>query len=278
MKGGCEKMDFKNKVKELLEQPICTIERYSYVIGEIERRMNENAGNDDKAIKMRSFYRGDKQTAALCPKLFLDKSCFKVENITFIDRYESRNDKTKNEFHFLCNSQHQGRCTRLLDFSTDPLVALRFACGNDDNCNKRITIFYTNSIKRDEKDFEDEDINALMKLVMSVDLKNFTEDEKRRVSKDYFIDCPTFLQDIKRCKRQKGAFLFPGNLENINKAYCGDKKVIHKLSEKYGRGNEYPGYIVNIPIKKEYVRNIRDELENIPKYSEYQIDYLMCKK
>lgn len=211
----------------------------------------------------------------MCPKLFLDTSCFKVENITFIDRYKNRNDKNETELHFLCNIQHQGRCTRLLDFSTDPLVALRFACGRDEKCDKRITVFYTDSIKKEEKDFEDEDIKALMKLVMSEDLKNFTEDEKVRISKDYFIELPSFLDDVERCKRQKGAFLFPGNLERIDRDYHENEKVIHKLSETTGRGESYPGYIVNVRIKKEYVKDIRDELEKTEKY---KIDYLMCEK
>lgn len=52
------------------------------------------------------------------------------------------------------------------------------------------------------------------------------------------------------------------------------KKVAHKLSTTTGRGESYPGYIANIPIKKEYVKNIREELE---KTKEYNIDYLMCK-
>lgn len=267
-------MNLDEEIKKLLTPDINTVERYSYVIDEINKIMECKANKDLCGKNMTFFYRGDKETAELCPKLFLDTSCFKVENITFLDRYENRKDKEENELHFLCNSQHQGRCTRLLDFSLDPLVALRFACGRDEKCDKRITMFYTDSIKRDEKDFVDEDIKALMKLVRSEDLKKFTDNEKNRISKDYFIELPNFLSDVERCKRQKGTFLFPGNLKGINQTYDRNKKVIHMLSKEYGRGKAYPGYIVNIPIKKEYVKKIRDELE---KTNEYNIDYLMCE-
>lgn len=263
-------------INELLKIKIDTVKGYIDVIDVIDKIKKRLCYiNNNHYENMDFFYRGDKSTAKLCPKIFLNQNCLDFEARTFKERFACREDKTENELHYLCNSQHQGRCTRLLDFSKDPLVALRFACGRDEKCNKRITIFYTNSIKRDEKDFEDEDIKALMKLVMSEDLEDFTDDEKRRVSKDYFIDFPGLLYDVERYNRQGGAFLFPGNLEQVDRDYHGNKKVIHKLSEKTGRGQSYPGYIVNIPIKKEYVKNIRDELEKTEKYN---MDYLLCKK
>lgn len=48
--------------------------------------------------------------------------------------------------------------------------------------------------------------------------------------------------------------MFPGNLKYIDTPYNKNKKVAHKLSTTTGRGESYPGYIVNIPIKKEYVK------------------------
>ena len=62
--------------------------------------------------------------------------------------------------------QHYKGNTRLLDFTRDPLVALRFACGEDgDNCRKKVTVYVAESI--DLSDGKNNKGQELMKLVKS---------------------------------------------------------------------------------------------------------------
>lgn len=242
-------MNFNDEINELLEVPISTVERYSCVIAEIEAKMKKSLQDNVLAENMTSFYRGDIMGSELKPKIF-NTNHFEFEAKNFKIQYKQRKKECESELHFLCRSQHEYEniYTRLLDFSKNALVALRFACGREDeNEDKKVTIFFTNVMR--EKDFE-EDSKVFMKLVKSDNLKGFTQKEKEHISKDHFIYLPEMLDDIERCKRQEGAFLFPGNLKYIDTPHNKNKKVAHKLSTTTGRGEKYPGYIVNIPIKK----------------------------
>ena len=70
----------------------------------------------------------------------------------------------------------------------------------------------------------------------------------------------------KRLQRQKGLFLVCGQDENSK---CNS---IAKLSLEYGRGESYGGFFYNLPIKKEYVDKIREQLE---KNNDYNMNYLL---
>lgn len=272
-------MDFTKEVNDILKEPIDSKYKFEEAVEEIKKRMKckmkhkseENSENfDTKTADF--FYRGDKIGIPLQPKLFFNVACLKAEGRKFREKYEMNQIVNgESELHFLCRLQHCGDCTRLLDFSTDPLVALRFACGrNGENGDKRVTMIYTDH--KIEREIGDENVKTLMKMIRSDNLKNFTSEEKRQLCRDYFIVLPDFLDDIERCRRQSGAFLFPGNFKFSNPHTYPDDKVTHKLSEKIGRGNEYRGFIVNIEIKSEFVEKIRNELEGTKYYS---INYLM---
>lgn len=269
-------MDFTKEVKDILKKEIRCKADYANTINGIKEKMMEAAKKSKYDInKMGFFYRGDSNQAPLCPKIFLNKSCLSSEGSRFREKFELNKNTNETELHFLCRLQHECDCTRLLDFSTEPSVALRFACGRDnENYDKRVTMIYTDHIKENNHDYLDDEVATLLKMVKSDDLCNFDEKEKRQLSKDYFIVLTDLLNDIERCKRQKGAFLFPGNFSNINTPVCYDEKVAHRLSRSIGRGKDYIGYIVNIPIDKKYVKQLRNELD---KTKDYSIKHLMVE-
>lgn len=270
-------MDFKKDVKDILTNEIHCKADYTDSINRIQEKMIESARHSNYNIdNMRFFYRGDSKHAPLCPKIFLDKSCLSTEGSRFREKFKLNKNAEETELHFLCRLQHEFDCTRLLDFSTDSLVALRFACGRDsENYEKRVTMIYTDHIKENNYDYLDDEVATLLKMVKSDNLCNFDEKEKRQLSKDYFIVLTDLLNDIERCKRQKGAFLFPGNFRSINTPVCYEKKVAHRLSRSIGRGKDYIGYIVNIPIDQNYVGQLRKELDETKKYS---IKYLLAEE
>jgi len=107
---------------------------------------------------------------------------------------------------------------------------------------------------------------------------NTSEEEVRKVlAHDYFIEA---LQDFPRIQRQKGIFLFMGNLTNTQMlsreiiGKCCDHKVKHELSPTVGRGEEYEGYVGVLRISQNSISQIRDELEQS---ANYNINYLMAK-
>lgn len=93
-------MDFNKEIEELLAEDISSIEKYIGVIKEIENKMKESLRNNVILENMASFYRGDIMDSELKPKIF-----------------------NTNRFEFE---------------SKNALVALRFACGREDeNENKK---------------------------------------------------------------------------------------------------------------------------------------------
>jgi len=58
----------------------------------------------------------------------------------------------KNQWEWLVLAQHHGMPTRLLDWTRNPLVALYFACANDEECDGEVFIISLNSHLR-ELDF-----------------------------------------------------------------------------------------------------------------------------
>lgn len=190
--------------------------------------------------------------------------------------------KYPNEFEQLAYMQHHQGNTRLLDFTEDPLVALRFACGRiGENCRKKVTIYNTDLVQYNGRD-EDERIQSYLRLIKSRSLK---EQYEKTWNKDLFVKMG---ENFPRIKRQKGLFLLMGNFttaelmgENIKEEGDGGddkghkRKVKHELSATKGRGDNYDGYVGILGIAADCVGRIRDELEQ---ETSYRMDYLMANE
>ncbi len=231
------------------------------------------------------FYRGDKICTQTQSKIFRDGT-FQIENVLFKHWQENCCAKKlgvcdcKHKGSLLCLAymQHYSKFgTRLLDFSRDPYVALRFACGKEgDNCRKKVTIYATKSFKLGDKSQEVEE--RMMELVNG-DCERYSQN--KYMAEDYFIEVD---KTFPRIERQDGLFLFMGNrarLDDQRSTYS--YKVTHELSPWIGRGNakKYEGYVGVLNISPCAVAQIRDELDNWQDENgirKYNIDYLMGNK
>lgn len=263
-------------------------------------KVDEYIKNKEKryAKKLVYYFRGDKFCTPLQSGLFSSGGIAKeAENFKawqakcpLREAEEGKCDCSSNRGTYVClaHMQHYNDMslnenrnwrTRLLDFSLCPLVALRFACGKDnENCRKKVTVFVTEA---PEKDVSSARIKMLMKMVACKTENEFKDlsanDGEGYLTKDTFVVIPSRTE---RVKRQQAITLFMGNITNgeilTDKAEPKSRnvKVTHQLSQNIGRGKKVRGYIATIGIRAESVADIREELDQC-KY--FNMDYLMGK-
>lgn len=220
-----------------------------------------------KTGKYKYFYRGDKYCVPTQSKLFRNNQ-LESENKMF-EEWQNHccaeclnicNCEDKGSLKCLAYMQHYKGNTRLLDFTRDPLVALRFACGEDgDNCRKKVTVYVAESI--DLSDGKNNKGQELMKLVKS----DFRLDpDTRKITEDYFIEVG---EDFPRIENQKGLFMFMGNRNSVSdENLLYSEKIKHELSPTHGRGKSYKGMVGVLNISPYAVEKIRRELEMKPNY------------
>lgn len=269
-------MSMNIKFPEIFEPDITSVSDFVEKI----KSFKDKIGHDD----WRFFYRGDRY----CAKV--QSNFFRYGNIddeaeNFRKWLERRKDcvtncyETEALFEQLALMQHYQSNTRLLDFSEDPKVALRFACGKTgDDCRKKVTIYNTDYISlKDPK--RDSILSSFLELVKHKEGKadpNFFEKNREVLSKDYFVEMES---DFPRIKRQKSLFLLMGNFPTVfwdgnDCPYDNEKKVKHELSPTIGRGENYEGYVGVLSISPDCVSSIRKELEQT---TCYRMDYLMVE-
>ena len=245
-------------------------------IEDIKKEFSKPAHWEDKNMNFAFFYRGDRFCMQTQCHLFR-KRLIKEEAALFGEWQNSCNLKSIGEcdgencgdFMCLTRMQHYNSNTRLLDFTEDPRVALRFACGREgENCRKKVTVYCAQQI-----DFTKDDNTAKYgKAFMSLVKSNKPPLEHEEIlSQDWFVKVD---KSFGRIKRQEGLFMFMGNHKHpdINHRYIKDKKIPHELSETTGRGKIYPGFTGVLKISPNAIESIRAELENNNKY---KMNYLM---
>ncbi len=279
-------MDIRKFLCDIFDRDVISLSDYETRIVKLNNFFKSHCNRSFQA-----FYRGDRFCTPTQSKLFRN-DLLSSEHTEFENFSLDTHDGFQSDFEKLAYMQHYQGQTRLLDFSKDPLVALRFACGTrKDNCRKKVTFYYTNYI---DDPNSSEEIQILMQLVKSpvafsiVKIKDQLRNQGYNIeaekivktfSEDYFVEGN--FDDL-RMERQKSIFLFMGNIENyrFNSELPGRNqrcryKVIHELSPTVGRGRMYPGYVGVFNIAAEAVPGIREELENT---EEYNMNWLMPPK
>lgn len=287
--------------KEELENYGIEITNVSSFIDEINSLKNELPGSNEEL-----FFRGQKNYSwDVTPSIFRD-NYLSVEHILMQEPllkspYEFIS--INNDFEIMTKYQHYGMCTRLLDLTTNPLVALYFACEEnyDNEENQRGAIFfnkgYTNTYTREIKI-----ITALSKMDLSQNetvenvLKNLRELgiitkelEEKWKSKEKYND---FIQKIQnnyivtppynneRLSRQSGMFLLAGCFNFINTENIAESRIekgYKDLRDEFDKRFFY--------ISEENKKKILDELDtyNINESTlfpelEHQLSYIKNKK
>lgn len=193
------------------------------------------------------FYRGHNDTSySFYPSIYRhvddEKKDIKSEDTMFNDaiRY-CPNDFTNSmtSFEKLVKMQHYDLPTRLLDITTNPLVALYFACTNNNRKDGEVVIF---KVKRDNIKYFNSDIVSVISNIskrpvnfnvdVNLDKETFNQQEHIqrlihdiRQEKPYFNDsinpsdlnkvvCVLPKLDNPRIVRQSGAFFLFGINEN----------------------------------------------------------------
>ena len=208
-----------------------------------------------------------------------------------------------NDFEIMTKYQHYGMCTRLLDLTTNPLVALYFACEEnyDNEENQGGAIFfnrgYTNTYTRNIKI-----ITSLSKMDLSQNetvknvLKNLRElgiitkeSEEKWKSKEYYNEFIQIIQNNyivtppynnERLSRQSGMFLLAGCFNFINTENIAESRIekgYKDLRDEFDKRFFY--------ISEENKKKILDELDtyNINESTlfpelEHQLSYIKNKK
>lgn len=268
-------MSLQRKIPNVFSNDVTSVSDYTERIEKIQDYC-KSVGEKDWGI----FFRGDRYCAKTQSKFFRNGN-IKDEAKNFEDwkKLQKMNDETiSDEFKALAYMQHYQGNTRLLDFTSDCLVALRFACGNHgDNCRKKVTIYCTNYLPLETDNQKRQKVlESYLRLIKG---EKSIDSDKEQWKKDIFVE---MKQNFPRIERQKGLFLLMGNFTteellgySTDSAKNTNKKVIHELSQNIGRGETYPGYVGVLAIDAGSVEKIRNELEQT---TCYRMDYLMAKK
>lgn len=173
--------------------------------------------------------------------------------------YEENKKQQKSIIQNLAKMQHDGIPTRLLDFTTDPLVALFFATQENERTDSSVYVFIRNGYSPTSREVKLSSFVATKKKRCLEDIvKNFNkrnditigiESAKEILSRGIFIRPDTINDDDNcRMREQKGTFAISGNqIEN------GHITSIIPL--------ENDSSYEEIVVPFEYQEEIRNELE-----------------
>lgn len=277
-----ELIDIKEKESKDSENEISSISDYLDYVNNWLSELQEEGASSKKL-----FFRGQANTNwDITPSLFRDELVSKESQLIEL-AYNRRPSEFLyfSDFEILTKLQHYGLPTRLLDVTTNPLVALYFACEEvadeieyEDGKIERLPVdgcvYYKQSYNSSQNEDDVSIISYLSKKSLSNDyslemcLKElttkgfFTEEEAdgcRRndyaslintLQKNYFVES---TQNNERLIRQSGAFILPGCFNIVEDKDNISNSIIQKAESNLR--NEFDDCRIIIPSdKKEQIR------------------------
>lgn len=262
-------------------------------IPEVLKKLNQyQYYRDTDAI----FFRGHSKTSYnLVPNIYRDRKIIDNEHIIFKElllRCPQDFSHCRSTFEFLVKMQHYSLPTRLLDITTNPLIALYFACKSNQEHDGELIVFslpkekikYYDSdtvsvlanISRRPKDFKIPDIKSIGDFNNHQDIKYLLHEI--RAEKPYFLPlivpkdlssviCVKPKLDNPRIIRQDSAFFLFGVAEEKNNcATFPEEYVLSKKNRIIIKAKEKSRIINQLEILGITEATVFPEIEKVANY------------
>lgn len=215
----------------------------------------------DIAIDKQYFFRGQSdQKPEPTPSIYRKNNIDKENNLYHeaIRRKPAEFTEYMSTFDNLVKMQHYELPTRLLDITSNPLVALYFACQEDDKKDGAVLVY---SILKEQLEYFDSDAVCILSNLAKCPIEFNFDEQKDRLVHDIQKDMPSYDGDDLEDNALHKVFCVLPKLNN-NRIICQDGAFfIFGMGKTKKEPATLPDQPSKIIIKAEAKKNILKELE-----------------